>query len=510
MAEHSQIGKVYLVGAGPGDPGLLTLKGKRCLEEAEVVIYDYLVDSRTLAYSQPKAELIYVGKRGGGEAVSQEEINQLLLAKASTGKTVVRLKGGDPFLFGRGGEEAEKIVAAGIELEVVPGVSSALAAPAYAGIPLTHRDYNSAVAIVTGHKEVWDTSPHLNWDKLATACGTLVFLMGTRQLRNNMAQLVSHGLSPETPVALVRWGTKAEQEVLEGTVGTIADLAVTHHFQPPAVIVVGKVVQLRQRLKWFETKPLFGRRVLVTRARQQAGVFAELLEQQGAEVIRFPTIETVPLEQYTPLDTAIRQIEGYDWLIFTSVNGVTHFCQRLDAVDQDLRSLANIRIAAIGPATAKAVKALHLKVDAVPAEYRAEALLPLLNEVQGKRILLPRAAEAREVLPQELQRRGATVDEVPAYQTVRPQAKVEELEAWLEEDRIDLVTFTSSSTVRNLVAMLGNEGASEILSKTLIGCIGPVTADTARSFGLNVKVQPKEYTIPAFVEAIVEHFKSEE
>ncbi|MBI3304333.1 MAG: uroporphyrinogen-III C-methyltransferase [Deltaproteobacteria bacterium] len=507
MAEGLKKGKVYLVGAGPGDPGLLTLKGKRCLEEAEVVIYDYLVDSRILAYAHPKAELIYVGKRGGGEAVTQEEINRLLLAKASAGKTVVRLKGGDPFLFGRGGEEAEEIAAAGIELEVVPGVTSAIAVPAYAGIPLTHRDYSSAVAIVTGHKEVWETSPRLNWDKLATACGTLVFLMGTRQLRNNMARLVSHGLSPETPVAVVRWGTKAEQEVLEGTVGTIADLAAAQHFQPPAVVVVGEVVRLRQRLKWFETEPLFGRRVVVTRAYDQAGVFAELLEQQGAEAIRFPTIETVPPQCYAPLDAAIRQIERYDWLIFTSVNGVIHFCQRLDAVGKDLRSLGAVRIAAIGPETAKAVKTLHLKVDAVPAEYQAEALLPVLDEVRGKKILLPRATGAREVLPQELRRRGATVDEVPAYRTVRPQERVEELRALLEEGRIDLVTFTSSSTVRNFVAMLGDGKTQELLGQTLIGCIGPVTADTVRSFGLKVGIQPKEYTIPAFAGAIVEHFR---
>lgn len=383
------------MGAGPGDPGLLTLKGKRCLEEAEVVIYDYLVDPRILTYVHPKAELFYVGKRGGGEAVSQEEINSLLLDKASAGKVVVRLKGGDPFLFGRGGEEAEAIVAAGIEFEVVPGVTSAIAVPAYAGIPLTHRDYTSSVAIVTGHKEVWETSPRLNWDRLATACGTLVFLMGTRQLRQNMARLIHHDLSAETPVALVRWGTKAEQEVLEGTVGSIADLAEARCFEPPAVVVVGEVVRLRQRLKWFEKKPLFGRRVVITQAREQASVFAGLLEQQGAEAIYFPTVEIVPPDE-----------------------------------------------------------------------------------------------------------------EVPAYRAVHPQANAEELHAWLREGKIDLVTFTSSSAVRHFVAMLGDGEVLALLDQALVGCVGPVTANTASSFGLRVDIQPEEHTIPAFVEAIVEHFSN--
>ena len=500
-------GKVYLIGAGPGDPGLLTLKGKRCLEEAEVVIYDYLVDQRILAYARPGAELIYVGKKSGGEAIPQAEINQLMLERAGNGQVVARLKGGDPFLFGRGGEEAEELAAANLPFEIVPGITSALAVPAYAGIPVSHREYASAVAIVSGHKEVWDTAPHLNWATLAGVGGTLVFLMGTRQLRNNMARLIHHGLPASTPVALIRWGTRPDQEVLTGTVGTIAELAAERRFEPPAIAVVGEVVRLRERLRWFETKPLFGRRIVVTRPQAQASGFVELLEQQGAEVVLFPTIETVPLASYEPLDTALTEIAAYDWLIFTSVNGVHYFFARLRARQQDIRSLGGVRIAAIGSETARAVEATHLRVDAMPAEYRAEALVTVLGEVNGQRILLPRAAEAREVLPRELRNLGARVDEIAVYQTVRPQAaRTQELSALLKAGKIDLVTFTSSSTVRNFVALVPNDEVSALLGRTRIGCIGPITADTTREFGLQVAIQPSTYTIPAFATAIVEYF----
>jgi len=498
-------GKVYLIGAGPGDPGLLTLKGKRCLEEAEVVIYDYLVDQRILAYARPEAELIYAGKQRGGDTMPQAEINRLMIERAGTGQIVARLKGGDPFLFGRGGEEAEELVAANLPFEIVPGVTSALAVPAYAGIPVSHRDYASAVAIVSGHKEVWENAPHLNWATLAGVGGTLVFLMGTRQLRNNMERLVRHGLPESTPVALIRLGTRPDQEVLTGTVGTIAVLAAERRFEPPAIAVVGEVVRLRERLRWFDTKPLFGRRIVVTRPRTQASGFVELLEQHGAAVIQFPTIETVPLASYERLDAALAALPVYHWLIFTSVNGVRYFFARLRARQQDIRSLGSVRIAAIGPETAHAVEALHLRVDAVPEEYRAEALVTVLGDVSGQRILLPRAAEARAVLPRELRTLGAQVDEIAVYQTFRPrQASTQELRVLLQERKIDLITFTSSSTVRNFLALFPDDEVSVLLGKTRIGCIGPITADTARECGLEVAIQPGTYTIPAFAAAIVE------
>ena len=499
---------VYLIGAGPGDPGLLTLKGKRCLEQADVVIYDYLVDERLLVYTKPGAELIYAGKRGGTAAMSQDEINQLMINRANTGQTVARLKGGDPFLFGRGGEESEQLAAAKIPFEIVPGVTSALAVPAYAGIPLTHRDYASAVAIVTGHKQVWETAPNLNWATLAGVGGTLVFLMGTRQLRSNMQRLVNYGLPGETPIALIRWGTRPEQEVLTGTVETIAELVDRHGFEPPAVAVVGEVVKLRQHLRWFETKPLFGRTIVVTRPRRQASQFVERLEDHGAQVIQLPTIETVPVASYDRLDIALKELPSYDWVIFTSVNGVRFFFERLGAQQLDIRSLAGVRIATIGPETARAVEALHLRADAVPDEYRAEALIPALGNVADQRILLPRAAEAREILPRELRASGARVDEIAVYDTIRPQTETAKLRELLTTDQVDLITFTSSSTVRNFVALFPNEDVPALLGSTAIGCIGPITADTAREYGLQVAVQPEQYTIPAFTQTIVTHFRS--
>ncbi len=503
-------GKVYLVGAGPGDPGLLTLKGKRCLEEADVVIYDYLVDHRILTYTRREAELVYVGKKSGGDAIAQTDINRLMVDHAAKGQVVVRLKGGDPFLFGRGGEEAEALAAAGVPFEIVPGVTSAIAVPAYAGIPVSHREYASAVAIVSGHKEVWEHAPHLNWATLAGVGGTLVFLMGTRQLRNNMRRLMNHGLPASTPVAVIRLGTRPEQAVLTGTVGTIADVVAERGFEPPTVVVVGDVVRLREKLQWFETKPLFGRRIVVTRPRTQAQEFVDLLEQQGADVIQFPTIETVPLPSYAQLDAALETLSAYHWLMFTSVNGVQYFFARLRARQQDVRSLGAIRIAAIGPATARAIQALYLRVDAIPTEYRAEALVPVLGNVQGQRILLPRAARAREVLPQDLRALGAQVDEIAVYQTVPPpQANVEELRALLRAGHIDCVTFTSSSTVRNFMALFADNAERTLLSKTTIGCIGPVTAETVREYGLEVTVQPTTYTIPAFAEAIAAHFSTQ-
>lgn len=501
---------VYLVGAGPGDPGLLTLKAKRCLEQADVVVYDYLVDQRILAYARPGAELIYAGKRRGKAAMSQAAINRLMVDRAGQGQTLVRLKGGDPFLFGRGGEEAQELLKAALPFEVVPGVTSALAVPAYAGIPLTHRDHASAVAIVSGHKEVWDTAPHLNWAILAGVGGTLVFLMGTRQIRNNMRRLMHYQLPGHTPVALIRWGTRPDQDVLVGTVETIADLAEQRGFEPPAVAVVGQVVELRQQLRWFETRPLFGRRIVVTRPRLQAGGFVEQLEQQGAAVVQLPTIETVPLASSQGLDAALDALSSYDWAIFTSVNGVRYVFERFAHRRHDIRRLAGVRLAAIGPQTAHALEARHLRVEAMPAEYRAEALLPALGNVAGQRILLPRAAEAREVLPTELRAAGAKVDEIAVYKTVRPPTQTEELRRLLHTRQVDLITFTSSSTVHNFMAAFADRDIPTLLGRTTLGCIGPITAATLRGYGLRVRVQPQQYTIAAFSQAIVDYFQKED
>jgi uroporphyrinogen III methyltransferase/synthase len=508
MAEG--VGKVYLVGAGPGDPGLFTLKGKRCLEAADVVVHDYLANKELLAHARPEAERIFVGKKGGDRerSVPQDQITAVLIEQARSGKTVARLKGGDPFIFGRGGEEAEALRAAGIPFEVVPGVTSAVAAPAYAGIPLTHRDFTSSVAFVTGHEDPEKPRSDIAWDKLATGVGTLVFLMGVGNLPEIVAQLTGHGRRPETPVALIRWGTRADQQTVTGTLGDIVERVAAAGLQPPAVIVVGEVVALREKLRWFEAKPLFGRRIVVTRAREQASALAERVQAEGAEVLEFPAIEIVPPESWEPLDAALRRIGEYGWIIFTSANGVRFFWERLRAAGRDARSLTRARVAAIGPATAEALRGHGLEPDVVPPEFKAEGLLAALADepMAGVQVLLPRAATARDVLPATLEQRGATVHVVPAYRTVRSSREVRLLRDLLGARRVDAVTFTSSSTVTNFCQALGEADVPALLEGVTIACIGPITAETAREHGLVPHLVCADYTIPALVSALATHF----
>lgn len=499
-------GKVFLIGAGPGDPGLLTLKGKRCLEEADVVVYDALANPRLLQHAKPGVELIYVGKRASRHTLPQEEIGRLLVELAKAGKVVARLKGGDPFIFGRGGEEAEELAAARIPFEVVPGITAAVAAPAYAGIPLTHRDFTSTVAFVTGHEDPTKDASSIAWEKIATGIGTLVFFMGVGQLPEIVGQLLRNGRSPATPAAVVRWGTRADQEVV---VGTLADLPVkSRGMKPPALIVVGEVVALRDKLRWFETKPLFGRRILVTRAREQASSFAQILEAAGAEIVEFPTITIVPPESWEPLDTAIGRLREYRWVIFTSANGVRFFWERLQHAGRDLRDLYGVTVCAIGPATAEALLRLGVRADVVPAEFKAEALVEAIgNErVRGSRVLLARAAEAREVIPEELARRGAQVDVVPAYRTIKNISDAAELRDMLREGKIHAITFTSSSTVKHFLDLVGEE-TGVLLKGVTVASIGPITAETAAKHGITSHIVPENYTIPALADAIVRHFQ---
>jgi uroporphyrinogen III methyltransferase/synthase len=503
-------GKVYLVGSGPGDPGLLTLKAKECIEKADVVVYDYLANRVFLEYARKGAELIYVGKEGGRHTMSQDNINSLIVSKAHQGLNVVRLKGGDPFIFGRGGEEALELVKAGISFEVVPGVTSAIAVPAYAGIPLTHRDFTATVAFITGHEDPAKETSGIAWDKLATGIGTLVFLMGVGNLPKIAASLMEHGRSSDTPVAVIRAGTVPEQRTLTGSLGNIADKAQKEHIKPPAIIVVGDVVSLRKELNWFEERPLFGKRIVVTRAREQASDFLACLSELGAECVEFPTIEVIPPSSWKELDRAIGNLESYQWLVFTSVNGVKYFFERLEDSGQDVRNLKGIRIAAIGPKTADAIHGKGVKPDLVPEEYRAEAVVEAFRKhrVAGSRILLPRAAEAREVLPQELEKMEATVEVVEAYRTVKPEGDRDEIRAMLGKGDIHMVTFTSSSTVNNFMEMF--EGESDQLlkwmEKVTVACIGPVTAKTAEERGLSVRITPSDYTIEALAKAIVDWF----
>jgi uroporphyrinogen III methyltransferase/synthase len=505
----SSIGKVYLIGAGPGDPGLITVKGLECVKKADVIIYDYLANERILEHRRPEAELIYVGKQGSRHTLPQEDINALIIRKAKEGRIVARLKGGDPFIFGRGGEEAEDLVDSGIPFEVVPGVTAATAVPTYAGIPLTHREHTASVAFVTGHEDPTKPESKVHWDRIATGIGTLVFFMGMKNLQNIVDNLVSHGRSADTPVALIQWGTRTDQRVVTGTLKDIVNKVKEARLGPPAIIVVGEVVKLREKLNWYEAKPLFGKRIVVTRSRDQASVFAEMLIDRGASPIEFPSIDVVPPASWAELDTALDTVETYQWVIFTSANAVRFFFERLRSRGTDLRILKGVNICAVGPKTAEALERHGLKADLIPTEFKAEGVLAALGGVQvkGRRFLIPRAKVARELIPEKLRELGAEVTVATAYENVRPAADVERVKKLFTEKKIAAVTFTSSSTVHNFVEMLGQKEYKSLLNGVAVACIGPVTARTAEEYGMKIDVMPKEYTIPALVEAMVEYFK---
>lgn len=500
--------KVFLIGAGPGDPGLLTLKGQSCIARSDVVIYDYLAAPELLAHAGPDAELIYVGKKGGDHTLPQAGINDLIVEKARQGRIVARLKGGDPFIFGRGGEEVERLIEEGIDFEVVPGVTSAVAAPAYAGIPLTHRQFTSSVTFVTGHEDPTKEASSINWQALAQGGGTLVFFMGVKNLTYIAERLLHYGMFPEIPAALVRWGTTPRQKTVTGTLGTIADVAADAGMAPPALIVIGEVVRLREKMKWFETRPLFGKSIVVTRARAQASDLVSRLAELGAVCHEVPAIRIIPEEDYGPMDRAISKITAYDWLIFTSVNGVDFFFNRLFHAGLDARALGRIRTAVIGPATAERLLGYGIKTDILPASFRAESVIDAFrNEsVAGKRILLPRAKEARPILPAELTRMGAVVDEIPVYRTLRDGEGAESLITDLAAGKIDMITFTSSSTVTNFKALLPKNRFNELIQNVVIAAIGPITADTARENGFPVHVTADQYTIDGLCDAIVRHY----
>lgn len=501
---------ISLVGSGPGDPGLITVKGLRLIGEADAVVYDRLAPEALLQHARDDAELVYVGKKpGDDQAMKQEEINAKLVELGLAGKTVVRLKGGDPYIFGRGGEEALALIEAGIPFEVVPGVTSGVAAPAYAGIPVTHRNVSTSVAFITGHEDPTKGRTDVDWEKLANGADTLVLYMGVGRLREISDSLVAAGRSPETPVAVIRWGTIPEQRTVSGTLGEIADLVAEAKLRPPAITVVGEVAALRDSgLDWFERRPLFGKRIVVTRSRTQAGELSKMLEDLGAEAVEFPTIEIRPPEDFVPLDRAIGDLDSFDWLVFTSVNGVDAFFERLGRHGLDLRSVPRgARIAAIGPATKERIEASGLRVDVVPKEYRAEALLEEVSgeTLAGKRVLIPRAKVAREVLPERLREAGAEVVVPPAYESAPSDKGKDALAKRLQNGEIDCVTFTASSTVENFARAFEGETA-ELLENTKVACIGPVTADTARDLGLRVDIEANEYTIPGLVAAIRDLF----
>ena len=486
--------KVYLIGAGPGDAGLLTLRALELIRRADVVIYDRLADESILNFVPETAEMIYVGKASGNHSMTQEAINRLLLERAVDDKIIVRLKGGDPFVFGRGGEEAIVLAEHGIDFEIVPGISSAIAVPAYAGIPVTHRGIATSFAVVTGH-EMNDARSNIRREKLATGVDTLVFLMGVANIDKISARLIENGRAANTPAAVIRCGTRANQTVLVSTLERMADDVRRENIKPPAVIVVGNVVRLRDRLQWFENRPLFGKKIVVTRARAQASELSRKLSELGAQCIEVPAIEIVePSDQFAALDRAIDHIADYDLLIFTSVNGVDHFFDRLTRKNLDARSI-RAKIAAIGSATARELRSHGILADFIPQQFRAEGLIELLGDrVEGKRVLIARAEEARNILPDELRRLGATIDVAAAYRTI---SVVDET---IELDGVDWITFTSSSTVKNFVAGFGVDA----LRKIRAAAIGPITADTLREFGVEPDVVASEYTIDGLIAALVE------
>ena len=497
----SGVGKVYLVGAGPGDPGLITVKGLESLRSADAVVYDRLASPRLLLESRPDAEMYDAGKGRDDHRMTQTEINELLVELGSAGKTVCRLKGGDPFIFGRGGEEAIDLAAAGIPWEVVPGISSTIAAPAYAGIPVTQRGMSTSVTIVTGSEDPNKPDSNINWDALATITGTLVFVMGWKSMNDIVAALTSRGVPNDRPAALVQWGTTPRQNTVTGPISEIVERGVEAGISAPVALVVGEVTGLREALAWFDNRPLFGKRVIVTRARSQASRLVAQLEDLGAEVLEFPTIEIVPVEDPRPLDEALKNIDKYDWLMFTSSNAVRGLAARMDALGIDSRSLAHLKFGVNGPSTARALGEIGIKPDAIPNEYLASAMIDLLNEreITPRNVLFPRSSIGRETLANGLRDMGANVDEIVAYSTQSPANTGEHIRAAYEQG-VDYTTFTSSSTARNMVELLGGSPDSINTSRTVM--IGPITADTAKELDINIDVMSPEQSIAGIIEAI--------
>lgn len=496
---------VYLIGAGPGDPGLLTIKAKEILETADILVYDYLANDEFLQYARPDAEIIYVGKKGGDHTLPQDKINEMLVQRAAEGKTIARLKGGDPYVFGRGGEEAEELMAAGLTFEVVPGITAGVAAPAYAGIPVTHRDHTTSVCFITGHEDPTKEKSGHNWDVYAKSESTLVFYMGVKNLPMIAENLINGGRDPKTPVALVRWGTRCTQESMVSTLENVAEDAKARGFKAPSIIVVGSVCSLHDKLNWFEQRPLLGKGVVVTRAREQASGFADILREQGACVMQFPTISINPMPDDAEIREAITGMDAYDWVVFTSVNGVKRFWTVLEDMGLDTRAFGGRKVAAIGPATAKELENRGIRPDFVPEKYVAEHVVSGLLErgvASGTRILIPRAKVAREVLPEELRKAGAEVRILPVYETGLNEQGPESLQDKLNAGDVDYVTFTSSSTVDNFFQLLPPEELKKHLPKVKLACIGPVTAKTLEGYGFTPDIQPEDYTIPALADAL--------
>lgn len=498
-------GTVYLVGAGPGDAGLLTLRGAELLGRADVVVYDALVNQDLLRLAPKSAEIIYGGKRAKDHAIPQDELNALLVAKAREGKTVVRLKGGDPYIFGRGGEEAEELAAAKIQFEVVPGISSIVAGPNYAGIPITHREHCSSFTVITGHEDPTKAESSLDWNQIAKQPGTKVILMGVERIQSIADLLMQGGMAPDTPVGMVRWGTTGRQQTIQGTLQTIAGIVAEKNFKAPAVTIVGGVVTLRGKLNWFEKRPLFGQRIVVTRTREQASRLSQQFIERGAEVLEIPTIRIEAPDDRQTLIEAMAGLGEYDWVVFTSPNGVSQFFEFFFRSFEDVRDLGAMRFAAVGPATAAKLKELHLKVDLMPEQYVTTEIAKAFKEfqnVENVRILLLRAQVANPELVRALEAMGAIVDDVSVYKTVPESEDRTGAARRLTDEGADWVTFTSSSTVQNFHARFN---LPELLKKfpgMKTASIGPETSKALRALGITPDVEARTHTIDGLVKAL--------
>jgi uroporphyrinogen III methyltransferase/synthase len=501
----SSPGIVYLVGAGPGDPGLLTLRAKECIEIADVIIYDYLSNAEFLRMARADSERIYAGKKAKDHTLTQDEINALIVAKAKEGKIVTRLKGGDPVLFGRGAEEAAELAAAGIRYEIVPGVSSSIAGPIYAGIPVTHRSHASQLTIFTGHEDPTKPESSLDYAHLAKTPGTRVMLMGVERMMEITQELIKHGASAETPVALVRWATRGNQQTLVGTLGTIAEQVKASGFKAPAVCVIGDVVKERENINWFEDRPLFGKRIVVTRTRHQAGGLTKQLSKLGADVIELPTIKIVEPKNLLEFGELVQDCYTYDWIVFSSPNGVEAFFKMFYKLYSDARSIGPAKIAVIGPGTAEKVKDYHMAVDLMPEKkFVAEGLIEKFKKdehMEHLKVLWVRAEDAREVIADGLNKLGAIVDEALAYRTVPERDDNQAAIARMTEEGADVITFTSASTVECFFAL-----GLELPKGVKIASIGPVTSDALKKRGLKIDIEAQEYSIPGLVKALQQHF----
>jgi uroporphyrinogen III methyltransferase/synthase len=496
------IGKVYLVGAGPGDPGLLTMKGAECLRRADVVVYDRLSSPELLALAPITAERVFMGKEPETPGGFQQQINDTLSAAALQGKIVVRLKGGDPFVFGRGGEEIDTLIEAGVPYEVVPGITSAIAVPAYSGVPVTHRGLSTSFTVVTGSEDPTKPGIDTDWVALAKVKGTLVVLMGWRALPNIIDALIANGKPADTPVVVTQWGTTPKQRSVSGTLANIVERGNSAGLSNPVITVIGAVAALHERMRWFGTGPLFGQRVLVTRSRDQASVLTELLAAEGAEPIELPTIEIQALADFAQLDTALSNLRDYAWVVFTSTNGVEAVFDRLAASGKDARAFGGVRVGAVGPATAAALQVRGIVPDFVPAKYSTEAIAEgfAAFDMKDVRVLLPRADIATDTLSSGLRGLGAKLDEIDTYSTVTPAGSGDKARELLSSGSIDAITFTSSSTVRNLVALL--DGDLSLFENVRVVAIGPVTSATARELGVHVDIEAAEHTVEGVTAAL--------